>query len=303
MAERTSTALAVREPSRSALTGATPEHDFARLLNMGRELITTGFLPSAIKTPAQVAAIVLTGRELGIPPMHALRSIHIIQGKPTLAAELQLGLFHRAGGKSQVKKSDATVCEMSFTHPNGSSHTETYTIDDAKRANLLNKDGWKNYPKAMLRARCISSGLRIVAPDIIAGIYDPEELGADVNESGEIVVQASEAEYEREIGFTPKSDAPAPSPAPGSFPHADEDRKIPFGRNKGKRLGDCKDEELSSLITWCSSDDEKTSKFEELIGAAARVLERRRGKFRQAIETDTKAALESDEQYADEIPF
>ena len=61
-------------------------------------------------------------------------------------------------------------------------------MDDAKRAGLVKKDGWQFYPKAMLRARAITAGLRAVAPDIIAGIYDPEELGADVTVDGEIVI-------------------------------------------------------------------------------------------------------------------
>ena len=39
------------------------------------------------------------------------------------------------------------------------------------------KDNWKNYPRAMLRARVISEGVRTCYPAIASGIYTPEEVG------------------------------------------------------------------------------------------------------------------------------
>ena len=160
---------------------------FRDRLKFAEMLVTTGFLPAAVKNAAQALAIIETGRELGIPPMHALRSIHIIQGKPSLSAELQLALFKRAGGRSRWEQSDAERATIWLRHPNGDEHTETFLLEDARKAGITNKDGWKNYPKAMLRARATSAGLRAVAPDIVAGLYDPEELGADVTVSGEVL--------------------------------------------------------------------------------------------------------------------
>jgi hypothetical protein len=46
----------------------------------------------------------------------------------------------------------------------------------AKAIGLATKDNWKNYPKAMLRARCISEGIRTVYPGCIVGVYTPEEV-------------------------------------------------------------------------------------------------------------------------------
>lgn len=161
---------------------------FHEQMHFAELLVTTGFLPSSVKTPAQAVAIIQTGRELGIPPMHALRSIHVIQGKPALSAELQLALFKARGGRAQWMESTAEKATIWLRHPNGDEHTETFTFEDARKAGITSKDGWKNYPKAMCRARAASAGLRAVAPDIIAGLYDPEELGADVGADGEIVV-------------------------------------------------------------------------------------------------------------------
>jgi hypothetical protein len=243
-------AVVVHEPRELAGNGQNgrviafrPEQEFAALLNMGQHLISTGFLPTAIRTPAQAAAIILTGRELGIQPMHALRSIHVIQGKPGLAAELQLGLFHRAGGLSKVIKSDDEVCEMWFRHPNGMEHTERFSMEDAKRAELLGKDGWKKYKKSMLRARTISFGLRIAAPDIVAGMYDPEELGADLNAAGEIVIPEH---------LLP---TPTPAPEPPKDMTIEEAAAFPSPFQKGtanynKPFGDMSSGALRKLAEW-----------------------------------------------------
>lgn len=157
-----------------------PEETLPEMLAFANTLVKTGFLPVAIKTPAQAVAVILTGRELGLGPMQALRSINIIQGKPALSAELMLALFKSRGGKAVWRESTATKAVLWLRHPNGDEHTETFTMDDAQRAGLLGKQNWKIYPKAMLRARCASAGLRAVAPDVSAGIYDPDELGADI---------------------------------------------------------------------------------------------------------------------------
>ena len=53
----------------------------------------------------------------------------------------------------------------------------TYTILEAREAGLI-KDGsgWKKSPADMLVARASSKLARLVYPDILHGIYAPEEL-------------------------------------------------------------------------------------------------------------------------------
>lgn len=52
----------------------------------------------------------------------------------------------------------------------------SYTIAQAKQAGLLGSQAWQKYPDAMLRARCLSAICRAVYPDLILGMYDPDEL-------------------------------------------------------------------------------------------------------------------------------
>lgn len=50
------------------------------------------------------------------------------------------------------------------------------------------------------------------------------------------------------------------------------EKVMPFGKLKGKKLGDLTNAELESTVTWCTSDDEKTEKFKDLIAACSEVI-------------------------------
>lgn len=145
------------------------------VFQLAEKLVPTGMLPTWIKQPGQAVAIILAGRELGMEPMRALRSLQMVQGKVVEAADSQLGRFKAAGGRATFARLDDTCAELHLTHPNGDEHTETFTIAQAKAAGLTGKDIWQKYPRAMLRSRVITAGLKSVGWDGTVGEYDPEE--------------------------------------------------------------------------------------------------------------------------------
>ena len=115
-----------------------------------------------IKTAEQGVALMLIAQAEGLHPAIAARDYHIIQGRPALKADAMLARFQQAGGKVEWKTySDAEVTGV-FSHPAGGSLTVTWTLAQAKAIGLANKDNWKAYPRAMLRARVVSEGIRAV---------------------------------------------------------------------------------------------------------------------------------------------
>ncbi|MEB3214553.1 MAG: hypothetical protein VKL39_24605, partial [Leptolyngbyaceae bacterium] len=64
-----------------------------------------------------------------------------------------------------------------FSHPLGGEVEIEWTIAQAKAAGLTGKEVWRQYPRAMLRARVISEGIRTVFPGVAVGVYTPEEIG------------------------------------------------------------------------------------------------------------------------------
>ncbi len=128
------------------------------------------------KNPQEAMAIMLLCQAEGLHPAIAARDYHIIQGRPALKADAMLARFQQAGGKVEWKVyTDAEVTGV-FSHPQGGSLEVTWTLAQAKSIGIAGKDNWKNYPRAMLRARCLSEGIRAVYPGCVVGVYTPEEV-------------------------------------------------------------------------------------------------------------------------------
>jgi hypothetical protein len=137
-----------------------------------------------MKTVEQATALMLIAQAEGYHPALAARDYHIIQGRPTLKAETMMARFQQQGGKVEWKTLTDTEVTAVFSHPSGGSASITWTFEQAKKAGLTNKDNWKNYPRAMLRARVVSEGIRTVFPGVVLGVYTPEEVQDIPNHSG-----------------------------------------------------------------------------------------------------------------------
>lgn len=211
---------------------------------LAQRLCNTEFVPQAFRgKPENILAAILTGHEHGIGPMQALQSINVIQGKPTLAPELMRALVARAGHRVDTLEYTESIVTLKGTRSDTGAISEvSWTMDDAKRANLTGKGAWKTYPRSMLLARATAELCRLMFPDIIAGLsYTEEELGGEpavvqvaptptVAEApplpNEIKVDAlppapAEPSEEQGSGSTVSSPpAPVPGPAP-DFDNAD----------------------------------------------------------------------------------
>jgi hypothetical protein len=146
------------------------------MLSQANHLVKSGALPSTIKSAEQAVAIIQYGRELNLPPMTAIQNISMINGKPTLSANLVGARLKNAGYKFKVKKYTDDVVELEFTDLDGDKHTFDYSMKEATQAGNASKDVYKKYNKEMLYARCLTRGGRIVAPEVLAGVYSPEEF-------------------------------------------------------------------------------------------------------------------------------
>jgi hypothetical protein len=156
--------------------------DWDREITGARMLLKSGLLPKSVGSAEAAMFIILAGRDLGLSPVQSLRSINVIQGKVEVAADMQLGLFHRAGGKSHWVKLTNEEAVLQLAAPwLIESHTESFTLEDAKRARLAG-DNWQKYPKAMLRSRAITAGLKSVGFDPTAGVFDYGEMSGAENE-------------------------------------------------------------------------------------------------------------------------
>lgn len=128
------------------------------------------------KNTQEALAIMLLCQGENLHPAVAMRDYHVIQGRPALKADAMLARFQQAGGSVQWKEYTDEKVTGVFSHPQGGNLELSWTLQQAKSIGIANKDNWKNYPRAMLRARVISEGIRSVFPGCVVGVYTPEEV-------------------------------------------------------------------------------------------------------------------------------
>lgn len=141
--------------------------------------------------PGAVLYMLETAAMLGVHPMVGLTNIHIIEGKPSLSANLQAALVREAGHRLRVRvegQGENTVAIAQIVRSDDPDFTfeVRWGIEEARAAQVLSKDNWKKYFRAMLKARAITECIREACPEVLMGAtYSPDELGAVTDEQGE----------------------------------------------------------------------------------------------------------------------
>ena len=189
-------------------------------------VVAGGMAPPVKKDqPATAEAIVVTiqfGLEVGLTPMQAVQNIYVVNNRPTLYGDAMLALcmtspaFDHGKFKEEARgepyhddyKAVCTACRIGAQPV-----VRAFSVDDAKKAGLLNKPGpWTNHPKRMLQMRARSWALRDSFPDALKGLVLPDEVD-------QVLSQLDLGETEPDSGMTAVEQltrklVPQPPPAP-----------------------------------------------------------------------------------------
>jgi hypothetical protein len=153
------------------MTALVPINEIREMAEVASKSKMFGF-----KSTEEAMAIMLLCQAENMHPAIAMRDFHVIQGRPALKADAMLGRFQQAGGSVKWEEYTDERVAGTFSHPNGGSVLVVWTFEMAKKIGLTGKDNWRNYARAMLRARCVSEGVRTVYPSCVVGVYTPEEV-------------------------------------------------------------------------------------------------------------------------------
>lgn len=148
--------------------------------------------------PDNVAVAIAMGMELGVSPMQAIQGIAVINGRPSVWGDLMMALCraHPAcewiDERMEWAADGSPVAAVCRAKRRGSEAQERrFSMDDARRAGLANKDGpWKQYTARMLQMRARAFCLRDVFADALRGLASAEEQG-DVIEGHFTEIQPS----------------------------------------------------------------------------------------------------------------
>lgn len=192
---------------------------YAKSMALARDLIPRGLWDGAQPSFGKILLVMETGAMLGMHPMAALQSIDVIEGKATVSPQSMSGLV-RAKGFELTHVKSGTVAEGDFKIVTTLKRPDDLDIPDkwfvsewdiprALQAGLLDsykqdpttkrwevrarsKAGnpliWEKMPDVMCKWRSIGEVCREGADDVLKGLsYTPEELGADIDDQGQIV--------------------------------------------------------------------------------------------------------------------
>lgn len=143
-----------------------------------------------VKKKEEALSLMLIAQAEGLHPATIAQEYDIISGRPARKTHSVLARFQQAGGTVKWEKLTDTEVVGVFTHPQGGSVSIDWTLERAKKIKswnnklnngnggwetLADKLQWQNYPRSMLRARCIAEGVRAVYPLAIGGMLVVEE--------------------------------------------------------------------------------------------------------------------------------
>lgn len=224
MAEGASTAVAIvdqaaeqrRQAARTALVaGNTPRAivptDFEGAWRISQAVVAANMAPKSLETVEACAVAILHGLEVGLPPMMALQSIAVINGRPSLWGDGALGLIQGSGlledqdEHYEGQEGADTFKAICILKRRGRSRPfiGEFSVADAKKAGLFTKTGpWQAYLKRMLKMRARAFAMRDGFADVMKGLSVAEEQ--------EDVVRAQTPDQHVDNGGGP----PAPSNEP-----------------------------------------------------------------------------------------
>lgn len=168
-----STALATVHPTQEVTIGPSSMGELAQLADSAAKTTFYG-----AKTKEQALLLMLTGKDLGLSYTQALRTFHVIEGRPAMSADgmAAICLGSKLCEYFRTIESTAESCTVETKRIGNPPSKLTFTMAEAKQAGLAGRAMWGKYPAAMLRARAKSMLARDVYPDLLAGIYDPDEI-------------------------------------------------------------------------------------------------------------------------------
>ena len=138
-----------------------------------------------VTSPEDALSRMITGRELGLTMMQSLRGVYLVEGRPSLAARLKMGLclsHPEVCETFEHVSSDQEQATFKVKRIGRAEKLYTYTIEEAQQALLVDRgkdpkqNNWHKHRRAMLEARAMSRAADTEFPELMFGLPSSEEM-------------------------------------------------------------------------------------------------------------------------------
>lgn len=128
--------------------------------------------------PQDLAAAILKGASLGIPPEAIGKSIYVVHGTPALYGKTALAIALRHGYIAETIEDTPQAVTVRMTAPHGQQMEVRYTIERAEQEGLVkgNKLQYSTRPSKMLYWKCIGELTDRMIPHLTDGMPIKEDI-------------------------------------------------------------------------------------------------------------------------------
>jgi len=198
-------------------------HVLTDVAKLAHVIAPTNLVPQQIRgDEAAVTAVVMFGREVGLPPMTALRVIYTVRGNVELKAEAMLALVLARGHEVSYVTSDDAQCVVRGRRAGQTAwHEVRWTLAHAHRAQLADQPQWQKYPRVMLKHAATRELCRDIFADALGGFMaadDVEEPEPQKPARGRRVRRNADVVRELKPAPDPASPEPLDTPRATSVP-------------------------------------------------------------------------------------
>lgn len=161
-------------------SGAPSEHEMMVFHTMAEHAVSSKMY-KGVGEKAAVMMIMLSARELGVPPCQALNGgLNIIQGKVEISARMMSALIRKAGHQIKVQECTELQCILVGKRGDtGETQEASFSVEEAQKAGLVKLGGgWSKWPKDMCFARALSRLARQLFSDVIGIGYVEGEISS-----------------------------------------------------------------------------------------------------------------------------
>jgi len=152
---------------------------------VAKTILDSGITPH--RSANVIAAIIMRGRSLHLDIWEALENIYSINNRTVISSHLAMALVERSGQISDKEHAFSgngadRSCTVTVQRRGRKPKSWSFSIAQARGADLLNKDSWKKWPDNMLYARALMFALRSEFSDVLHGMYAVEEFDVMADE-------------------------------------------------------------------------------------------------------------------------
>jgi hypothetical protein len=148
-------------------------------LQLGEAFAASGMF--GCTKPAQGQILALQCLTSGLTPFEVTQTYHLLDGRLSMKSDAMLGRFVQAGGKVKWLERTTTRVRARWTYRDNDLEMEV-TLEELVGSGVATgkggelKENYRRHPRQMLTARLISEAVRLLAPDVVSGVYTPEEV-------------------------------------------------------------------------------------------------------------------------------